>query len=111
MPPATHIRLHPNPNPSLILTPTPTLTLTLTLTPNPNPNPPRWTCLLTSAVSTPRNRGRAHRWLIGLAKRGDHQQEAATIAALVSGSRASDVLSEGAERFRAIRLDAISTNG
>ena len=49
--------------------------------------------------------------VIGLAKRGDHQQEAATIAALVSGSRASDVLSEGAERFRAIRLDAISTNG
>ena len=33
------------------------------------------------------------------------------IAAPVSGSRASDVLSEGAERFRAIRLDAISTNG
>ena len=77
---------------------------------------PKWmmlfgfTCLLTSAFSTRRNRGRAHRWLIGLAKRGDHQQEAATIAALVSGSRASDVLAEGAKRFRALRLDAISAN-
>ena len=104
---------------------------------------PKWmmmfglTCLLTSALSTRANRGRAHRRLIGLAKRGDHQQEAATIAALVSGSRASDVLAEGArcpshedgapgsacpplkrlplscsgaKRFRALRLDAISAN-
>ena len=63
--------------------------------------------ILVAAFSTARNRGRLHRWLINLGTKGDHQQEAAAIAALVSGSSAKDVLGEGARRFRALPLSAL----
>ena len=64
--------------------------------------------VFTALVATSKNRGRIHRWLIGLGTRGDQQQEAACIAALISGSSSSDVLSEGAKRFRALPLSSIT---
>ena len=65
------------------------------------------TAVLTVAVFTPGNRGRAHRYLASLGKaNATKESEAATIAALVAGAGASadDALSEGRKRFRVLPL-------
>ena len=56
------------------------------------------------AATTPRNRGRFHRFINSLGSKNTKEAEAATIAALVGGGSASDALAEGAARFRALRL-------
>jgi hypothetical protein len=68
------------------------------------------TWVLAASFTYPRNRGRIHRWLINLGSRGDQQQEAACIAALINGSDANNVLSEGSKRFRALPLSSIDSD-
>ena len=66
-----------------------------------------WTPLL---VMTRRNRGRIHRWLMGLwtSNKGTGEQEAATIAALLGGGSADAALAGGAARFRALPLSELT---
>ena len=67
-------------------------------------------CLLSAALSSPRNRGRAHQFLGSLGRRDaelEKEQAAATIAALVGGSDAVSALREGIKRFRAIDTASI----
>ena len=71
---------------------------------------PYWAMSITAswwllvAATTPRNRGRFHRFINSLGSKNTKEAEAATIAALVGGGSASDALAEGAARFRALRL-------
>ena len=66
-----------------------------------------WTPLL---FMTRRNRGRIHRWLMGLwtSSKGTAEQEAATIAALLGGGSADAALADGAARFRALPLSELT---
>ena len=66
-----------------------------------------WTPLL---FMTRRNRGRIHRWLMGLwtSSKGTAEQEAATIAALLGGGSADAALAGGAARFRALPLSELT---
>ena len=64
--------------------------------------------LLCALVTTAANRGRFLRRLGQIGKVGDEQQQAASVAALVGGSRPGKVLELGARRFRTLPLDAIA---
>ena len=64
--------------------------------------------LLCALVTTAANRGRFLRRLGQIGKAGDEQQQAASVAALVGGSRPGKVLELGARRFRTLPLDAIA---
>ena len=68
------------------------------------------TWVVAAILTYPSMRGRIHRALINLGSRGDQQQEAACIAALINGSDANDVLSEGSRRFRALPLNSIESD-
>lgn len=60
--------------------------------------------LLASVVFTPATRGRIHRWLALLSKRGNHQQEAAIIASCFGIWSATEVLSIARNRFKVVPL-------
>ena len=62
------------------------------------PAVPNLKIFLYAALATPRNRGRAHRWLGRLGGRGTEAEEAAAVAALVGGSEPDAALE------RAVRL-------
>ena len=66
-------------------------------------------CWATAALATPRNRGRALRFIGSIGKgESSKEQSAATIAALVGGGDAAGALDEGARRFRAIPISKIA---
>ena len=64
--------------------------------------------IVVAAMLTPTNRGRAHRIIGGFGRQGTKEAEAATISALIGGGNASLALTEGAKRFRALPLSAIT---
>ena len=63
-----------------------------------------------AALLTPANRGRAHRWLGSLGKTDTMEAEAACIAALIGGGDAAKALDDGARRFRALPLSALTAS-
>ena len=65
---------------------------------------------VTWGVCSPRNRGRLHRWLGSLGARGTQEQEAAALAALISGrgGGVAAVLQRAVERFRVLPLSSLT---
>jgi hypothetical protein len=63
-----------------------------------------FTSVALSALLTPKNRGRYHRFIGSLGNKSSKQSEASTIAALVGGGSAAEALEKGAARFRALQL-------
>lgn len=65
--------------------------------------------LAAAILFTPRVRGRVHRWLGSLGQSDSKEQEAASVAALISAKgSAADALAGAAEHFRAWPLGAIT---
>ena len=66
------------------------------------PAVPNLKIFLYAALATPRNRGRAHRWLGRLGGRGTEAEEAAAVAALVGGSAPDAALERAAKLLRCL---------
>ena len=65
-----------------------------------------------AVAMTPRIRGRATRWLGSLGSKGDEQQQAASVAALVGGKRENAVkaVAKAASHFRTLSFDELGEN-